>query len=237
MKGLRVVISCEHAGNTVPRPCSRAFASRGRVLASHRGWDPGALDLAACLARQCAAPLYAFRVSRLVIDANRSPRHPALFSHLMKTVAAGDKNRVLQGLYGPYREQVRAAVQARAQRSRPVLHLSVHTFTPVLKGEKRTADIGLLYDPSRPAERCLAAAWRQALRDAEKPLRVRRNFPYRGTADSLTAWLRRLYPDTAYAGIELEVNQRFVRQGGLHWQAVKEVLAGSIQRLLCACPR
>lgn len=44
-------------------------------------------------------------------------------------------------------------------------------------------------------------------------LRLRRNHPYRGRGDGLTAWLRQHHPDAAYVGIELELNQRFVLQG------------------------
>ncbi len=43
-------------------------------------------------------------------------------------------------------------------------------------------------------------------------LRLRRNYPYQGRGDGLTASLRKHHPDAAYVGIELEVNQRFVEQ-------------------------
>jgi hypothetical protein len=36
---------------------------------------------------------------------------------------------------------------------------------------------------------------------------VRRNYPYRGTADGFTTYLRRQFSARKYLGIELEVNQ------------------------------
>ena len=51
-------------------------------------------------------------------------------------------------------EDLRAAVAARKQ----VLHVAVHSFTPVLHGERRNADVGLLYDPARPRERAFRGA-------------------------------------------------------------------------------
>ncbi|HKU87791.1 MAG TPA: N-formylglutamate amidohydrolase, partial [Casimicrobiaceae bacterium] len=41
-----------------------------------------------------------------------------------------------------------------------------------------------------------------------------RNYPYRGRSDALTRYLRERFDAAAYAGIELEINQRHVRNGG-----------------------
>jgi hypothetical protein len=39
---------------------------------------------------------------------------------------------------------------------------------------------------------------------------MRRNYPYRGTSDGLTTHCRRLLPDRAYVGLEIELNQRLL---------------------------
>jgi predicted N-formylglutamate amidohydrolase len=75
-----VIVTCEHGGNHVPPPYRALFRGRERLLASHRGWDPGALTAARELARVLRAPLIFSRVTRLLIDLNRSPGHRALFS-------------------------------------------------------------------------------------------------------------------------------------------------------------
>jgi hypothetical protein len=36
------------------------------------------------------------------------------------------------------------------------------------------------------------------------------NKPYLGIDDGLTTYLRTVYPDSHYAGIEIEINQKFV---------------------------
>src|SRR5436305_13375521 len=38
-----LLITCEHGGNAVPERYRGAFAGAARALASHRGYDPGAL--------------------------------------------------------------------------------------------------------------------------------------------------------------------------------------------------
>ena len=35
-------------------------------------------------------------------------------------------------------------------------------------------------------------------------------------------FLRRRYPDRAYAGVELEMNQAFPRAGGARWRALQQ---------------
>jgi predicted N-formylglutamate amidohydrolase len=108
----------------------------------------------------------------------------------------------------------------------------VHSFTPVLDGTARKADIALLYDPARPRERALAAHWLRALRVAEPARVVRRNDPYRGSADGLTTALRGEYPAARYLGIEIEVNQRHVGRGGRFPPWVADALASSLAEVL-----
>lgn len=117
------------------------------------------------------------------------------------------------------------------------LHLGVHTFTPVLSGSVRRADVGLLYDPSRALERSWAAAWRRAIRRRRPDLVVRRNYPYLGVSDGLTTHLRRSLGTEKYAGLELEVNQRWFRSGGDSWRRLKADLAESLSEALALVSR
>jgi len=87
-----------------------------------------------------------------------------------------------------------------------VIHVASHSFTPVLDGDVRTADVGLLYDPRRRGEARLCARWRTAIRQCAPDLNVRRNYPYAGKADGFSAWLRRRFPAAAYVGVELKIN-------------------------------
>jgi predicted N-formylglutamate amidohydrolase len=208
---IAVVVTCEHGGNRVPRRYARWFRGGERLLASHRGWDPGALTIARALARALGAPLVASTVSRLVVELNRSPHHPRLFSDRMRAAPAELRATAFNELYVPHRRRVEALVRQAIARGRFVVHIASHSFTPVLRGQARRTDVGLLYDPSRRHERALCVAWQRALRARAPESTVRRNHPYRGTSDGLTRALRQRFGDTRYAGIELEVNQRRMR--------------------------
>ena len=223
-----LIITCEHGGNGVPRDLVAAFKPIRGMLSTHRGWDPGALDLARQLARRLDAPLFHSTTSRLVVDLNRSETHPRVLSRLSAALPTTAREALLDRLYRPFREEVAAAVHGSIRRRRKVVHISVHSFTPILAGKKRKADIGLLFDPVRADERRIAEAWRSAIGRLDPKLRVRMNYPYRGTSDGHTTSLRGRFQPDRYIGIELEVNQAIVRAGGRKWAAARSVLIDAL---------
>lgn len=232
----RPVISCEHASNAIPARWQHLFNGSEAVLASHRGWDIGAAELARHLAGVLSADCFLADASRLLMDLNRSRHHPQLFSGFTRPLPAQVRGEILARHYTPYREQVTAAIRARTALGARVLHLSVHSFTPVLDGAVRNADVGLLYDPSRTRERAFAQAWETALKDADPALRVRRNYPYRGTADGFATALRRTLDEKCYTGFELEVNQALASGPQARWRALQASLARSLRQACEATP-
>jgi len=203
-----LLLTCEHGGNRVPAPYRALFSGKARLLASHRGYDIGALECARHLARFLGAPLHFATVTRLLVDLNRSPGHRARFSALTRSLDAAERARIETRYYTPYRDKIRRRIAGYLRGGGRVVHVSVHSFAPVLDGHERNADIGLLYDPRRAFERRTAGAIQDALHRLDPALRVRRNYPYAGRADGLTTSLRRQFAAPRYAGLELEINQR-----------------------------
>ena len=118
-------------------------------------------------------------------------------------------------------------IARRLGRGERVLHLSIHTFTPELDGEVRDADIGLLFDPASPWETGFCHAWGHRLESNCHNLRIRDNYPYLGTDDGFTTYLRYRFPRD-YAGIELEVNQSWPLGRKSQWEWLQEVLAKTL---------
>jgi predicted N-formylglutamate amidohydrolase len=225
-----IVVTCEHGGNEVPAEYAAAFRGAAKVLAGHRGYDPGALELARRFAAALDAPLFFGTVSRLVVELNRSPHHRALFSRYTRSLPAETRAEILARHYTPYRRAVEQRLGAMlSDRRARALHLSVHTFTPVLDGDVRRADVGLLYDPRRAPEVAWCQAWRESLRKRRPDLVIRRNYPYRGTSDGFVTYLRRRFAADRYAGIELEVNQKYPLTGGAAWQELMDDLVGTLR--------
>jgi predicted N-formylglutamate amidohydrolase len=233
-----IVVTCEHGGNRVPAEWMPLFRGRERILASHRGWDRGALGMARRLAKRLDAPLFSGTVTRLLVELNRSEDHPDLFSRWTRPLPDAAKRRILSRHYRPYRERAERRIAAALADGGRVLHLSIHTFTPVLRGERRRVDVGLLFDPARAAERAFADACARELRREAPRLRVRRNAPYRGTADGFTTSLRKHFGPN-YLGIELETNQRFFDADGRPTSAVVAAIeraVASVPEVAISCP-
>lgn len=234
----RLILTCEHGGNQIPEPYLPYFRGSQSVLKTHRGWDPGALDLAKKLAGALEAELHYCEVSRLVIELNRSLGHPRLFSEFMRQAPEPIRDRAFAEMYRPYRSFVTEALKKGTKRGVRVLHVSVHSFTPNLDGVSRNADIGLLYDPSREGEKSLCRLWRTELLREIRPhpsfprLAVRMNYPYRGTSDGFTTSLRKQFSGDEYLGIELEVNQRFPLGAKAPWNSLKVAIAASLKSVL-----
>jgi predicted N-formylglutamate amidohydrolase len=215
------LITCEHGGKRIPPRYRPLFAGFEALLQTHRGYDPGALALALALAKALAAPLFISTTSRLLIDLNRSVGHPRLYSGATRGVPLALRREMLEKYYLPYRNRVETHIGEAIACGKRVIHISSHSFTPELDGAVRNADIGLLYDPARRGEMELCRRWQTELGARAPALKVRRNYPYAGTSDGFTAYLRRRFPADAYIGIELEINQKQIFSGGRQWPALR----------------
>lgn len=210
---LFLVLTCEHASPFLPSDFRKKFRDRIERIPEHRLFDRGAAVLARNLADRFRAPLIRSRFSRLLVDLNRSEEHRELFSELSATLPEARKKALISRVHRRYRDSVESLVDRLIRRGTAVLHVSVHTFTPVLNGECRQTGIGLLFDPSRSFERRLCLFWRRRLKDECPGLAVHFNRPYHGRSDGFTKCLREGRSDSRYAGIELEVNQLFFAPG------------------------
>ena len=232
-KKWKVIVTCEHGGNDIPKAYRHLFEVHGDLLASHRGYDLGALGYARKLAAWLDAPLFFATTSRLLADLNRTPGHPRLFSEITRPLEAVTKKAILEKYHGPHWQRVQAAVRESLAANQWVVHIACHSFTPVLDGHLRAMDVGLLYDPRREAERRFCHQWKTTLTDLAPDLRVRRNAPYKGVSDGLATHLRTLYPGN-YLGIELELNQRDFIENRARWRALCaaaiESLAATLRR-------
>lgn len=227
-----VVITCEHGGCQIPRLYRHLFRDAADVVKSHRGWDPGTLKLAKLFAADLEAPLFSAIITRLLVELNRSFGHPRLFSEFTESLDAESKLRLLADHWHPYRREVEQAIARKIDSSGRVVHLSVHSFTPVWNEMRRKTDIGLLYDPRRLHERDFCRRWRTALLSSGAEFTVHRNAPYRGTSDGFVTALRRQFADDAYIGIELEVNQRFFLTSSQSHSKLPSLLTSSFRHAL-----
>jgi predicted N-formylglutamate amidohydrolase len=227
----RLVITCEHGGNSIPHAYRHLFQTDQdrALLNSHRGFDPGALVMARSAAIQLAAPLVVSTISRLLIDLNRSLHHPKIYAPAVRATPAAVRRDIVENYYEPFRNETETLIRETIANGRRVVHLSCHSFTPILDGIERNADIGLLYHPAHHKEADFCKRWQNTIKTLAPTLKVRRNYPYAGKNDGFTRYLRLCFAPYQYLGIELEINQRQVREEDDKWADLRYTLLESLR--------
>ncbi|NLD93736.1 MAG: N-formylglutamate amidohydrolase [Fibrobacter sp.] len=225
-----LLVTCEHGGNTIPLKYRYLFNNTD-ILTTHRGYDPGALPLAKKIAAYNNCNFLYETISRLLIEQNRSIGHASLFSRYSQLLSPDERELLLVRYYHPYHQKILSLVQDNLSTKRFTIHLSIHTFTPVLDGVERTADVGILYDPSSDSEYRTADWLKKNIREQINGIRVRRNYPYKGVSDGLTAWLRKKYNNMVYCGIEIEINQKHYQEKTAIWKQLSVHLPRIISEL------
>ncbi len=225
-----LLVTVEHSSNRLPAELEGLGLS-SETLESHVAWDPGAHELGLALHQALGGALIEGQWSRLLVDLNRSSTNwrkiaPARSFGVDIPGNAGlsrdEIKKRVETYWTPFRDQAHEVVA----NAGACLHVSVHTFTPVLGKDVRDFDLAVLYDPRRLVEReygrTLFAYWRDV------GWKARRNAPYRGIGDGHVTTLRREFPESRYAGLEIEVNQRQLPD----WRRVTQAVIAGIEKVL-----
>ncbi|MGR3393980.1 N-formylglutamate amidohydrolase [Pseudooceanicola nanhaiensis] len=177
----RWLVTCDHAANTVPD-----FVGGGSLglpqadMNRHIAYDPGAAEVTLALAEALDGPAILSNFSRLVIDPNRGEDDPTLLMKLYdgsiipanRHAGPEELERRLDAYYRPYH----AALAGLAARRDDTVLLSIHSFTPQLRGRPpRPWQVGVLYGRDERLAQALLTRLRQ-----EPDLCVGENEPYGG---------------------------------------------------------
>src|SRR5210317_504758 len=148
-----ILLICDHASCRFPRSLGDMgldpFARR-----CHLAVDIGAGELTESLAESLGVTAVLAQYSRLVVDCNRQLMDPSAFLQFgdgilvpgNRNLHQSDKDRRAKTLYEPYHEAVDNQVQRLRSIGPPPAFIAVHSFTPVMNGEARPWEIGVLWD-------------------------------------------------------------------------------------------
>jgi predicted N-formylglutamate amidohydrolase len=216
-----IVLVCEHASHAIPAHLND-LGMTGPALTSHAAWDPGAAPVAQAMADRLDAPLVMSCISRLVYDCNRPPEAPDAMparSEIFDVPGNADLDDVARQertrtYYTPVRDLL-----ARTLAAKPgAAVVTVHSFTPVYRGQRRAVEIGVLHDSdSRLADAMLRTAGDFSAHD------VRRNAPY-GPQDGVTHTLKLHALPEGRRNVMLEIRNDLVRTAA-EQQAMAAMLA------------
>jgi predicted N-formylglutamate amidohydrolase len=206
-----IVLVCEHAANRMPRALG-TLGLDAATLEGHIAWDIGAAAVAERLSDMLDAALVMQRFSRLAYDCNRPPEAADAYPEKSEIFAvpgnrglsAADKALRAEALYHPFHGAIADLMDKRAAAGRPVILVTVHSFTPVFFGEPRDGALGILHDDDRRlADLMLKAAAAAGLEG------VRRNYPY-GPQDGVTHTLRKHGLTRQIANVMLEIRNDLI---------------------------
>ncbi len=201
-----VVLVTEHAGCQLPSFVG-SLGLDDEAMSSHIAWDIGAAELSRKLSRLLDAPLIMQRYSRLVYDCNRSFKAPDAIVTESDNIpvpgniglTAEDRQKRYEEIYMPFEGAIEKLLKKRrADGIDPVL-VTIHSFTPVYKGQPRNLDLGVLHD----ADTRLADALMQQS-SMEDSFTTARNEPY-APADGVTHTLVRHGVDNGLLNVMFEV--------------------------------
>lgn len=230
----RVVLVCEHAANAIPAELG-TLGLNEEALHSHIAWDLGALAVAKTMATLLDSPLIAQRVSRLVYDCNRSPEAPDAIPEQSeyheipgnRGLSSAERDARVERYYTPFCDTLSTCIEQRiAAKTSPAL-VTIHSFTPVFKGERRDLDVGILHDSdARLADELLKCA------EADGALTVRRNAPY-APRDGVTFTLTRHALPRGLLNVMIEIRNDLIANADSQ-QAMAERLSKYLRDALAA---
>ena len=164
-----VLLVCDHATRRFPR----SLGSMGLDPAArrcHLALDIGAGPLTERLAISLGVTAVLCQYSRLVVDCNRQLMDPGAFLEFgdgvvipgNRNLHQSDKDIRANEIYWPYHQAIDSQIQRfRQQDIDPVL-ISIHSFTPVLNGDSRTWEMGVLWDQDRDTAQFFVRGLREA---------------------------------------------------------------------------
>ncbi len=144
-----VFLTCEHAAARLPDGYRWHEADR-RLVGTHWAIDLGAAELVHELADAVHAPALLARFSRLLVDLNRPEDADTIFRphaegapvELNRDLSEEEREARLARYYRPYH----SALDARIGAHDATVVFSVHSFTPMYEGERRSMELGVLFD-------------------------------------------------------------------------------------------
>ena len=178
-----ILLVCDHASCRFPKSLGDMgldpFARR-----CHLAIDIGAGQLTETLAEALGVTAVVQNYSRLVVDCNRQLMDPSAFLEYgdgilvpgNRNLHQADKDLRATALYWPYHVAIGEQVD-RLRKAGPLpAFISIHSFTPVLNGESRSWEMGVLWDKDEKTR----SLFLEGLRGAG--YKVGDNEPYSGKA-------------------------------------------------------
>ena len=230
-----LLLVCDHASRFVPRVLGNLGLEEAE-LRRHIAWDIGIAEVTRGLADRLGAPAVLSHFSRLVIDPNRGlddmTSIPQLSDGVIvpanRSLTAEDRQARFatfhQAYHGAVIRMLEAMIGRGAASGQAPAIVSMHSFTPVMKGVERPWEIGILWNRDERLPVPLMARLRA------RGLTVGDNEPYSGR-DNHGYTLHIHAEPRGLANVLIEVRQDLIdtHHGAAEWA---DLLGETLQAIL-----
>ena len=187
--------------------------------------DPFALEITHKIASSLDASSFYHRHPLEMVDVTKELNQRRLFGGPFTRLQKSAQNRLLEEVHQSYFEDLSSVIESKLKSDGFVIHFSVRTFPLKSKGTVRRTDVGFLYDPSRQDEVDLCSDLADDMWYRAPMLKVRRNYPRRGSEVGMTRRLRNRFSGSDYLGIELWLNRAWTgRAVSLREEALRAMI-------------
>lgn len=226
-----ILLVCDHASRRFPN----ALGSMGLDPAArrcHLALDIGAGALTDKLAESLGVTAVLCQYSRLIVDCNRQLMDPGAFLEFgdgivipgNRNLHQSDKDVRANEIYWPYHNAIESQIERIRQHGVDPVFIAIHSFTPVLNGETRTWEMGVLWNQDRITSEIFVHDLREA------GYLVGDNEPYSGKAPqdfTIDHHAERI--SLPHIGIE-------IRQDLIHHEVGMDFIAGIMHKIIQSVP-
>ena len=214
-----IVLLCDHACNGLPQEYG-TLGLPAPEFDRHIAYDPGAEMMTERLAQRLGCPAVLSTFSRLLIDPNRGLDAPTLILRLSDgaiipgnhPMDADEVQHRIDSYYAPYHALIERTIEDAIQAGNPPMIFSIHTFTPVWKGQTRPWHGAILWD----VDPRLARPMIEGLQ-AQEHLIIGDNEPYDGGLANDTLYRHATSRGLADALVEVRQDLCSYEEGAHEW--------------------
>jgi predicted N-formylglutamate amidohydrolase len=164
-----ILLVCDHASRRFPA----SLGNMGLDPAArrcHLALDIGAGALTEQLSDSLGVTAVLCQYSRLIVDCNRQLMDPGAFLEFgdgiivpgNRNLHQDEKDARANEIYWPYHRAVDGQIERLGQQGIAPVLISIHSFTPVMNGESRTWEMGILWDQDRVTSEIFVRDLREA---------------------------------------------------------------------------
>ncbi len=228
-KKKRILFIADHASNYIPNSLKNLGLNKN-LFNTHIAYDLGIKELCIDLSKLFKSKYITGEYSRLIIDLNRDVSDPTLIPEIVDreiivnnvNLSGNERRKRILKIYNKYHDNIKTTIK----RDHITTLISLHSFNPVFKNNKRNIHFGILSNQDRRLSNYLITEMKR------REIKVGDNEPYEGNLIGDTMYKHGLKNNLHHTLIEIR-NDLLSSPTKVHRVSalLKDVINNSINRI------